>query len=38
LADALGTTANVAIAKQVIYHGGPYPSRLELPVIPQGDE
>ena len=38
VADAPGTTANVAIAKQAIYHGGPYPSRLELPVIPQGDE
>jgi len=28
----------VVIAKQAIYHGGPYPSRLDLPVIPQGKE
>lgn len=35
VADAPGTTANVAIAKQAIYHGAAYPSRLELPVIPQ---
>jgi hypothetical protein len=35
VADAPGTTANVAIAQQAIYHGAAYPSRLELPVIPQ---
>jgi predicted acyl esterase len=35
VADAPGTTANVAIARQAIYHGTAYPSRLELPVIPQ---
>ena len=35
VADAPGTTANVAIAKQAIYHGAAYPSRLELPVIPE---
>ena len=35
VADAPGTTANVAIAQQSIYHGAGYPSRLELPVIPQ---
>ena len=35
VADAPGTTAKVAIAKQAIYHGGAYPSRLELPVIPR---
>jgi putative CocE/NonD family hydrolase len=35
VADAPGTSAKVAIAKQVIYHGAGYPSRLELPVIPQ---
>jgi putative CocE/NonD family hydrolase len=35
VADAPGTTANVAIAKQTVYHGAAYPSRLELPVIPQ---
>jgi putative CocE/NonD family hydrolase len=35
VADAPGTSAKVAIARQVIYHGAGYPSRLELPVIPQ---
>jgi len=35
VADAPGTTANVAIADQTIHHGGAMLSRLELPVIPQ---
>ena len=34
VADAPGTTANVAIAEQTIHHGGAMLSRLELPVIP----
>jgi uncharacterized protein len=34
VADAPGTTANMAIAAQTIYHGGVMLSRLELPVIP----
>lgn len=34
VADAPGTTANVAIAAQTIHHGGVMLSRLELPVIP----
>lgn len=34
VADAPGTTANVAIADQTIHHGGARLSRLELPVIP----
>ena len=34
VADAPGTTANVAIAEQTIHHGGATLSRLELPVIP----
>ena len=37
VADAPGTTANVAVARQAIHHGGRYPSRLELPVIPRGE-
>jgi predicted acyl esterase len=36
VADAPGTTANVAIARQAIHHGAAYPSRLDLPVIPRG--
>lgn len=36
VADAPGTTANVAIAEQTIHHGGAMLSRLELPVIPAG--
>jgi predicted acyl esterase len=36
VADAPGTTANVAIAEQTIHHGGAMLSRLELPVIPVG--
>jgi putative CocE/NonD family hydrolase len=35
VADAPGTTANVAIAAQTIHHGGVMLSRLELPVIPE---
>lgn len=35
VADAPGTTANVAVAHQAIHHGGRYPSRLVLPVIPR---
>jgi predicted acyl esterase len=35
VADAPGTTANVAIAEQTIHHGGAMLSRLELPVIPE---
>jgi predicted acyl esterase len=35
VADAPGTTANVAIARQTIYHSGNYASRLDLPVIPK---
>jgi len=34
VADAPGTTANVAIAHQTIHHSGVYCSRLDLPVIP----
>jgi len=34
VADAPGTTANVAIAHQTIYHGREYPSKLVLPMIP----
>ena len=34
MADAPGTTAHVAIANQVIHHGGIFLSRLGLPVIP----
>lgn len=37
VADAPGTTANVAVARQAIHHGGRYPSRLDLPVIPRGE-
>ena len=36
VADAPGTTANVAIAEQTIHHGGAMLSRLELPLIPAG--
>ncbi|MEB3200553.1 MAG: CocE/NonD family hydrolase [Synechococcaceae cyanobacterium] len=36
VADAPGTTAHVAIARQTIHHGGAWCSRLDLPVIPQG--
>ena len=36
VADAPGTTANVAIAEQTIHHGGAMLSRLELPLIPVG--
>jgi len=35
VADAPGTTANVAVARQTIHHGGRYPSRIDLPVIPR---
>jgi putative CocE/NonD family hydrolase len=35
VADAPGTTSNVAIAEQTIHHGGARLSRLELPVIPE---
>lgn len=35
VADAPGTTANVAIARQTVYHSGNYASRLDLPVIPK---
>jgi predicted acyl esterase len=35
VADAPGTTADVAVARQTIHHGGQYPSRLDLPVIPR---
>ncbi|MFM8704389.1 MAG: hypothetical protein ACKOHG_11110 [Planctomycetia bacterium] len=34
VADAPGTTANVAIARQTIHHSGLRCSRLDLPVIP----
>lgn len=34
VADSPGTTADVAIASQVIHHGGTLLSRLELPIIP----
>lgn len=34
VADAPGTTANVAIAEQTIHHSGLWCSRLDLPVIP----
>ena len=34
VADAPGTTANVAIVEQTIHHSGAMLSRLELPVIP----
>jgi putative CocE/NonD family hydrolase len=34
LAEEPGRAAYVAIARQTIQHGGRYPSRLELPVIP----
>lgn len=34
VADAPGTTANVAIAQQTIHHSGLMCSRLDLPVIP----
>lgn len=34
VADAPGTTANVAIARQTIHHSGEWVSRLDLPVIP----
>jgi putative CocE/NonD family hydrolase len=37
VADPPGTTANVAVARQAIHHGGKYPSRLDLPVIPRGE-
>jgi putative CocE/NonD family hydrolase len=37
VADPPGTTANVAVASQAIHHGGQYPSRLDLPVIPRGE-
>jgi predicted acyl esterase len=37
VADPPGTTANVAVARQEIHHGGKYPSRLDLPVIPRGE-
>jgi putative CocE/NonD family hydrolase len=33
VADAPGTTANVAIARQTIHHSGIWCSRLDLPVI-----
>ncbi|MFM7741462.1 MAG: CocE/NonD family hydrolase [Planctomycetota bacterium] len=33
VADAPGTTANVAIARQAIYHSGNYASRLDLLVV-----
>ncbi|MBM5797029.1 MAG: CocE/NonD family hydrolase [Cyanobacteria bacterium K_Offshore_0m_m2_072] len=36
VADAPGTTANVAIAQQTIHHSGLMCSRLDLPVIPAG--
>ena len=35
VADAPGTTAKVAVARQTIHHGERFPSRLELPVIPR---
>ena len=34
VADAPGTTANVAVADQTIHHSGTWLSRLELPLIP----
>lgn len=34
VADEPGTTANVAIARQTIFHSVEYPSGIELPVIP----
>jgi hypothetical protein len=37
VADPPGTTANVAVARQAVHHGGKYPSRLDLPVIPRGE-
>lgn len=37
VADAPGTTANVAVARQAIHHGGRHLSRLDLPVIPRGE-
>jgi putative CocE/NonD family hydrolase len=37
VADPPGTTANVAVASQAIHHGGRYPSRLDVPVIPWGE-
>jgi predicted acyl esterase len=37
MADPPGTTANVAVARQAIHHGGNYPSRLDLPVIPRAE-
>ena len=32
--DPLGSSANVRIAKQTIYHGGDNPSHIVLPIVP----